>query len=416
MEPMVRRTGSPKAPSPGRRGPARPSGCGKRDSFSSVSPGTSSDSKRPPSHRCPPPGHSHLVRSRCRQRCKGHRSNLRYTRPAPPGPGAPGRTPPPLRPPPAAPRRAPPVPRRTVARSQGRTPPRPALPRSPRGYARTPRRGVFRRWTQGGESALERVDRWLFPFRFVDIPLRPGPAEHNIQKREAALVRHEFVAAVQHRSHHRFALVQVEPHTGPLACLSSIGKGHLRGCPHGRGVRCRDERFQTVPERCRIVECQAGPKGEMASPDPGRPREIGKRGLLRGFAARASGRLIVEPFEIPPGQIAKRSGGLPGERQNPELSPNNPFYRVTGVIERCRNGRRDPTCRTRATLCCGSPTRHAAFRNLPRRHVSWYQKNEPRTISQRAADGRKRPANMSQSWSPARAGDPSRSRGWDYRG
>jgi len=83
----------------------------------------------------------------------------------------------------------------------------------------------------------------------------------------AALAAKRGVAAVQHGAHHRLPRVEIEPHAGPLACLSGIGEGYLRRRPHRRYVRRRGECPQGIAERRPVAE-QVQPKhGLQIRPD-----------------------------------------------------------------------------------------------------------------------------------------------------
>ena len=218
---------------------------------------------------------------------------------------------------------------------------------------------------QGREGAFERVDRGLLPLRIVEFRLRPGPAEHDVEKGAAALAAQQRVATVQHRPHHRFPLVEVEAHAGPLARLPGIGEGHLRGRPRRRTLLRRGERPEAVPERRGVPEREPRPEREVAPPDPGRPREVGKRcRLLRRFAGRPPRGPFVEPRDVMRGQIAKRSGGLPRERQDPEIARNEPFLRPGRTRERPRKRRED-----RGRRAC-RPPRSAVHRGVMRFSVA----------------------------------------------
>ena len=82
---------------------------------------------------------------------------------------------------------------------------------------------------QCGQRALQRIDGGLGPRRIVQISLRVGPPEHHGQQGTTALFTESLFAAIQHRSNHRFALIEGLPHTDPLAALAGVGKRQFGG-------------------------------------------------------------------------------------------------------------------------------------------------------------------------------------------
>ncbi len=165
----------------------------------------------------------------------------------------------------------------------------------------------------------------------ADRPDRPQPrvpAEHHVQQRGAAFFPEYVVAPVEHRAHHRLAVVKGCTHARPLAGLSGKHEGHGRRPPRCRHVLRFRDCPQALAQRFRVPECHARPIAEVASADACRPGHVGQQGIGRRTFGPKLRVLLIEPSEIAARQIAQRRAGLSGEREQARGARRKPVFRL----------------------------------------------------------------------------------------
>ena len=230
------------------------------------------------------------------------------------------------------------------------------------------RRGDTEARPEGGERALQRVDRRLLPHRIVEVGRLGAASEHRVQQGPSPLLPKQPVAAVENRPHHRFARVEVLAHADPLARLSREHERHLRrrflGETRFVAVRFRGEPGEVVAERRRVPEDHARAPAEVAPARSCGPRHIGKK-RLAGLTGVKIPRTPIDPVPVVARELAQRRLRLPGKRQ--EARPTRRRASLGGWpgSDPLRDGDRNRPGRPNGPRLCRDPAGVAGWRVSP---------------------------------------------------
>ena len=190
---------------------------------------------------------------------------------------------------------------------------------------------------QRRQRALQCVDRRLLPGRLIQTAGSARASEHHVQQGGATLGVQQRIASVQHRAHHRLALVEPLSHSRPLAGLPGEGEGHPRLRLRRRTRFCAGVRLgyreQARAQRLRVPEHHAGAVGEVAAPDPCRPRQIGQRRVGCGTGAVQFRAVLVEPSQVSARHVVQRCRRLARQRQEPARTGSAPAARQRNVCD-----------------------------------------------------------------------------------
>ena len=172
---------------------------------------------------------------------------------------------------------------------------------------------------QLGQRRRQRKQRRLRPLRPVDVSAGLVTPEHHREQRRSPLLPEHRLAAVQHRARRRLPLVQLAPHSGPLAPLPGVEERHLaRGRPFRLAVPGQEPR-QLLPQLPGVSEDEPGAHPEVAPPHARRPRRIRepRRTPLLGRPVPR----FVQPLAVPPRQVPEGFSAPGRERQDARLPP-----------------------------------------------------------------------------------------------
>ena len=146
-------------------------------------------------------------------------------------------------------------------------------------------------------------------------------------------------AAVHHGPRDWFGLVQVPPHTDPLASLAGVREGDLLHRAHRGSRGAVRQRGQLVTQRHRVAEGNGCTVREVAAARTGGPYQVGHGGLRS--------RWVLKPGRVAPREFAEGGITLGGQRQHSRRAAAESQFRHIEVRERLRRRNRDTPGRTR---------------------------------------------------------------------